>query len=74
VATFAIAKWDRNPNYGDALGNGSEACGEASSGTDFECGMVWGYLMEGAHPPDSLLVRISGSDNPFAPTIIALVE
>jgi hypothetical protein len=36
--------------------------------------MVWGYLMEGAQPPDSLLQRISGSDNPFAPTIIAMVE
>jgi len=74
VATFAIAKWDRNPNYGNALGNDTEACGQASGGGDFECGMVWGYLMDGAQPPDSLLQRISDSDNPFAPTIIAMVE
>ncbi|HEU0021746.1 MAG TPA: hypothetical protein VFR55_08755, partial [Dehalococcoidia bacterium] len=62
------------PNYGNALGNDTEACGQASGGGDFECGMVWGYLMDGAQPPDSLLLRISDSDNPFAPTIIAMVE
>ncbi len=86
VATFAIVKWDRTPQVGNATashaGFGSEptkACGDAkeSGNVDttvfFECHMVWGYFMKDARPPDALL-SISDSDNPFAPLIIAMVE
>ncbi len=84
VATFAIAKWGRSGNPGDALagdGNGNEgpACGEATSQgpvdptVNFECHMVWGYFMKDAQPPTSLL-NISDTDNPFAPLMIAMVE
>jgi Flp pilus assembly protein TadG len=72
VATFGIAKWDRNSPWGDALGTATAECGQAS-GTGFDCGMVWGYLMKDAQPPDFLLEQI-GSDNPLAPLLIALVE
>ncbi len=79
IATFAIAKWDRieNPDWGDALGTDStgEACGTPGLVSGFPCGMVWGYLMEDApRPPHFLLQRISDSDNPLAPNMIALVE
>ncbi len=79
IATFAIAKWDRvaNPDWGDALGtdNLGEACGAPGVVSGFGCGMVWGYLMEGGvQPPHFLLQRISDSDNPLAPNMIALVE
>jgi hypothetical protein len=73
VATFGIAKWDRTPNYGDAVGTTDQECGEAS-GSGFECGMVWGYLMKDALPPDFLLEQIGDTDNPFAPLLIALVD
>lgn len=73
VATFGIAKWDRNSPWGDAQGTTSDECGEAS-GSGFECGMVWGYLMQDARPPDFLLEQIGDTDNPFAPLLIALIE
>ena len=55
LATFAIAKWDRSPQHGNAIagvidGTGqevAEACGEATSQgpvdptVNFECQMVW---------------------------------
>ncbi|GAB4320766.1 MAG: hypothetical protein Kow0010_00740 [Dehalococcoidia bacterium] len=72
VATFAIASWDRNPQYGDAEGTDADACGEAGSG--YACGMVWGYLMKDAQPPGFLLEQISDTQNPFAPLLIALIE
>jgi Flp pilus assembly protein TadG len=72
VATFGIAKWDRNSPWGDALGTVDSECGQAS-GSGFDCGMVWGYLMKDAQPPDFLLEQI-GSDNPLAPLLIALVD
>lgn len=79
IATFAIAKWDRiaDPDWGDALATDSpgESCGAPGLVSGFPCGMVWGYLMEGGvQPPHFLLQRISDSDNPLAPNMIALVE
>ena len=77
IATFAIAKWDRiaNPDWGDALGTDSAgACGDPALVSGFGCGMVWGYLMEGARPPHFLLQQISENDNPLAPNMVALVE
>ena len=77
IATFAIAKWDRIADWGDALGtdNPGEACGAPGVVSGFGCGMVWGYLMErGVQPPHFLLQRISESDNGLAPNMIALVE
>ena len=70
VATFAIAKWDRTPGYGDAQGTPEDPCGELVGPVVglFECGMVWGYLMEGAQPPDFLLEQ-GETTNPFAPVI-----
>ena len=70
VATFAIAKWDRAPGYGDAQGTPEDPCGELVGPVVglFECGMVWGYLMEGAQPPDFLLEQ-GETTNPFAPVI-----
>jgi hypothetical protein len=68
-----MAKWDRTPSYGDAQGTSTAACG-LGGGTDFECGMVWGYLIEDVRPPGFLLERISDTDNPFAPMLIALSE
>ncbi len=51
IATFAIAKWDRiaNPGWGDALATDSpgEACGAPGVVSNFGCGMVWGYFIEG---------------------------
>jgi hypothetical protein len=72
VATFGLASWNRVSNK-DAYGTTSQAC-STSVGSGFDCGMVWGYLMEGLRPPDFLLQRIADSDNPFAPLLIALVE
>ena len=73
VATFGIAKWDRNSPWGDAVGTATAQCGQAS-GSGFECGMVWGYLMKDALPPDFLLEQIGDTDNPFAPLLIAVIE
>ena len=80
VATFALAKWDRTPPYGNAEGDstavapGARACGEAVGVSNFKCGMAWGYLMENVRPPKVLLGRIGDTDNPFAPIVSALVE
>ena len=68
VATFAIAKWDRRPAYGDAQGTATQACGQAGGG-GFECGLVWGYLLGGAQPLDFLLEQTTETDNPFAPVL-----
>ena len=73
VAVFGIASWDRNAPWGDAEGTTSDECGAAAGG-GYECGMVWGYFMQDARPPEFLLERIGDSDNPFAPLLIALVE
>ena len=73
VATFGIAKWDRTPAYGNAVGTVDDECGQAG-GTGFECGMVWGYLMADALPPNFLLEQIGDTDNPFAPLLIALID
>ena len=79
IATFAIAKWDRYPQYGNALGTPSEACGEATNSGPvdetvfYKCQMVWGYFMRDVRPPQMLL-NISETDNPFAPLMIAIVE
>ena len=35
----------------------------------FECQIVWGYLLEGAQPPDFLLEQIIDTDNPYAPVL-----
>lgn len=73
LATFGIAKWDRNSPWGDALGTVNEECGQAT-GAGFDCGMVWGYLMTDALPPYFLLEQIGDTDNPFAPLLIALID
>lgn len=84
VAVFGIAAWNHDNNqstYGNDSNSstgGAAVAGECSSDTPadpgYECGMVWGYLMEGLQPPDYLLQKITNSDNPFAPLLIALVE
>jgi Flp pilus assembly protein TadG len=73
VATFGIAAWNHDNNQ-DAFGNPGSACSTSNPDTGFDCGMVWGYLMQDLRPPDFLLQEISGSENPFAPLLIALVE
>ena len=81
VAVFGIAAWNHDGNqstYGfDGIDSGDgplEDCAAGIDNTGFECGMVWGYLMEDMLPPDYLLQKITNSDNPFAPLLIALVE
>ncbi|MBM3926540.1 MAG: hypothetical protein FJ320_11290 [SAR202 cluster bacterium] len=74
VATFGIAKWDRDPPWGnDSGGTSASACGEAGT-QSYDCGMVWGYLIGGVTPPDFLLEIGDGSRNPFAPSMEALLE
>jgi len=73
VATFGIASWNRSSNK-DAYGNPGSACSTSNPSSGFACGMVWGYLMQDLRPPDFLLQKITNSDNPFAPLLIALVE
>ena len=76
IATFGIAGWDRTNPINDAAANTTETCGQADISTPpvFECGQVWGYLIEDAKPPDFLLQRISDTNNPLAPLLTALVE
>lgn len=74
VATFAIAKWDRNAPFGNAEGTSTHACGTAANNSGFKCGMVWGYFMENIRPPNVLVGQIGVSENPFAPVAIAMVE
>ncbi len=80
VATFAIGGWDRDPQYGDAIGNSGYACDDPPLGPPpdpalyVDCGYVWGYLIADAFPPDVLLNRISDTNNPFAPLLIVLTE
>ncbi|HET7737210.1 MAG TPA: hypothetical protein VFK32_01415, partial [Tepidiformaceae bacterium] len=74
VATFGIAKWTRAGSqsaYGTSLLDCSTSVPTAQN---FECGMVWGFLMGGLQPPNILLEQIGDSDNPFAPLLIALVD
>jgi Flp pilus assembly protein TadG len=73
IATFGIAKWDRKSPWNDSTGTATAECGLASK-DDFDCGMVWGYLMKDALPPDFLLEQIGDTDNPLAPLLIALVD
>lgn len=76
IATFGIAKWNRDSNK-DTYGRTGiqDQCSTSVPDTNsFACGMVWGYLIEGASPPDFLLQQISDSDNPFAPILVALVN
>lgn len=79
VATYGIAKWHRsNPSTTDSFGRADKECTPAGGGqppqNEYNCAQVWGFLMEGAIPPDFLLERISDTSNPFAPLLIALVE
>lgn len=73
VATFGIAAWNHDSNK-DSYGNPGATCSTGNPDTGFDCGMVWGYLMQDLRPPEFLLQEISNSDNPFAPLLIALVE
>jgi hypothetical protein len=74
VSTFAIVRWDRQAPWGNAEGTTEDACGEAAGGSGFQCGMVWGFLMKDAFPPEFLLDQIGDTDNPFAPLLVALTE
>ena len=80
VSTFAIAGWDRTPTFDDDLGDQTRECSPPAPGPPpapgeyFECGMVWGYLIADAFPPDVLVDSISDTANPFAPLIIVLSE
>ncbi len=81
VATFGIARWDRTPKFGDAMGNDDvgQTCGQSypvKDGGDggYNCGQVWGYFMQDAMPPDALLTKLGGSNNVFAPLMTALIE
>lgn len=73
VAVFGIAAWNHDNNQ-STYGTASTECSTSTPQPGYECGMVWGYLMEGLQPPDYLLQKITNSDNPFAPLLIALVE
>jgi len=74
VATFAITNWNRVSNK-DAYGTTAQACSTSTPDTgSFPCGLVWGYLMKDARPPDFLLQQIGDSNNPFAPIMVGLVE
>lgn len=76
VATFGIASWNRagNPND-DPTGNPTSSCSNSNPESDFNCGQVWGYLLQDLRPPEFLLQIIDpNSENPFAPLLIALVE
>ena len=79
-ATFGIARWDRTPPWNDAMGNGTsdEICGQSypveyGGNGGYPCGQLWGYLMDGAYPPQALLGGL-GAFTPFAPQFIALTE
>jgi Flp pilus assembly protein TadG len=76
VATFGIASWNRagNPND-DPHGTPSSACSHGNDDSGFNCGQVWGYLLQDLRPPEFLLQVIDpNSENPFAPLLIALVD
>ena len=80
VATFAIADWDRQAAFGNAVGNSGYDCDDPPPGPPpdpgeyFDCGYIWGYLIADAFPPNVLVNSISDSANPFAPLLIAMVE
>jgi len=41
----------------------------------WDCGMVWGYLLEGVDPADRFqLVQLSDKENPFAPIMVVLID
>ncbi len=77
VATFAMVSWNRDNNK-DAWGTESSECTPQQGGQpppdEFDCGMVWGFLMEDITPPQYLLQRISGTGNPYAQLLIALID
>lgn len=88
VATFGIARWDHNSTHGmealDADGDDSDGAADdcnprPNAGIDptmYDCGLVWGYLMANdVRPPEFLLQRIgTGTPNPLAPLLIALID
>lgn len=75
LAVFYIAGWDRKGPWGDASGTATAACGTASGGGTWPCGMVWGYLLFGQNPDNRFLLdQISDEPNPFAPLLIALID
>lgn len=79
VATFGIAKWQREaPLSASAWGVENDACRSHGGGQPpadhFECGMVWGYLYRDVIPPGFLIEQISETENPLAPLLIALIE
>lgn len=74
VATFAIAKWNRQSNR-NTYGNSTAECSTSVPATgSYACGMVWGYLVKDAQPPGFLLEQIGNSNNPFAPLLVALID
>lgn len=75
VATFGLAGWNRESNKSYSA-DASHNCREVKNppADSFDCGMVWGYFMEGLRPPGFLLQQIGTTDNPFAPLLIALVD
>jgi len=80
IATFAIVGWERKQHKikGTPLGTDTKACGTADpkEGDDpvFDCGVVWGFILEGVESPFFLLTQFSESDNPLAPRMYALIE
>jgi len=81
VATFGIAKWDRQAPWdnliGWDLGATKKACNTPNPGNEpgLKCGMVWGYLDKDWRMPAFLLQRIDpDSQNPLAPLLIAMIE
>jgi len=77
VATFGVAKWNSTGPQDTYFGSSTTACHDTGSkqqpkGT-YPCGVVWGYLMSGARPPQTLLEKIGGN-NPLAPILIALTN
>jgi hypothetical protein len=73
VATFGIVEWDRKSPWGNVFGTSDKACGQASA-SGLNCGMVWGFLIKDAVPPDFLLDQISETWNPLAPILRAMIE
>jgi hypothetical protein len=75
LGVFYIAGWDRKGPWGDATGDTTKACGTASGGSTWPCGMVWGYLLFGQNPDSRFLLdQISDRPNPFAPLLDALID
>jgi hypothetical protein len=73
VATYGIVKWDRQGPWGDPIGTAAKECGEAGP-AGFNCGMVWGFLIKDAVPPDFLLEQITETGNDLSPILRAMIE